>query len=147
MLRRAARRLSSSVKAQRNEAIQKRRDARLKTINAPYVAPSVDARERVGSRGVYLRHGTFEADGACADAAAPAGRPGPTDGRQVLQARLFIVCSSITSWVCLRRRVNGPHDAHVRPARPKKARTGRGHGQGEELPEYNGGEEIYHRRL
>ena len=53
MLRRAARRLSSSVKAQRNEAIQKRRDARLKTINAPYVAPSVDARERVGSRGVY----------------------------------------------------------------------------------------------
>jgi hypothetical protein len=32
MLRRAARRLSSSVKAQRNEAIQKRRDARLKTI-------------------------------------------------------------------------------------------------------------------
>ena len=67
MLRRAARRLSSSVKAQRNEAIQKRRDARLKTINTPYVAPSVDARERVGSRGVYLRHSTFEADGACAE--------------------------------------------------------------------------------
>ena len=44
MLRRAARRLSSSVKAQRNEAIQKRRDARLKTINTPYVEPSVDAR-------------------------------------------------------------------------------------------------------
>ena len=65
MLRRAARRLSSSVKAQRNEAIQKRRDARLKTVNTPYVEPSVDARERVGSRGVYLRHSTFEADGAC----------------------------------------------------------------------------------
>ena len=67
MLRRAARRLSSSVKAQRNAAIQRRRDARLKTVNTPYVAPSVDARERVGSRGVYLRHSTFEADGACAD--------------------------------------------------------------------------------
>ena len=67
MLRRAARRLSSSVQAQRNEAIQKRRDARLKTVNTPYVEPSVDARERVGSRGVYLRHSTFEADGACAE--------------------------------------------------------------------------------
>ena len=44
MLRRAARRLSSSAKAQRNAAIQRRRDARLQTINAPYVAPSVDAR-------------------------------------------------------------------------------------------------------
>ena len=64
-MRRAARRLSSSVKAQRNAAIQRRRDARLKTVNTPYVAPSVDARERVGSRGVYLRHSTFEADGAC----------------------------------------------------------------------------------
>ena len=67
MLRRAARRLSGSVKAQRNAAIQRRRDARLKTVNTPYVAPSVDARERVGSRGVYLRHSTFEADGACAE--------------------------------------------------------------------------------
>ena len=67
MLRRAARRLSSSAKAQRNAAIQRRRDARLKTVNTPYVAPSVDARERVGSRGVYLRHSTFEADGACAE--------------------------------------------------------------------------------
>ena len=56
---------AAASKAQRNAAIQKRRDARLKTINTPYVAPSVDARERVGRRGVYLRHSTFEADGAC----------------------------------------------------------------------------------
>ena len=67
MLRRAARRLSSSVKAQRNAAIQRRRDARLKTVNTPYVAPSVDARERVGSRGVYLRHSTFDDENACAE--------------------------------------------------------------------------------
>jgi hypothetical protein len=66
----AARRPASSASnaatnAHRNAAIQKRRDARRDAIKAPYAAPAVDATERVGSHGVYLRHSTFEDEGAC----------------------------------------------------------------------------------
>ena len=39
-------------------------------------------------------------------------------------------------------RANKSSDIDVRPARPEEARTGRGHGQGEELPEHYHGEKF-----